>query len=149
MEHRAVRRGAAAEVVPLHDALKALAAADPNHVDAVTVGEHAPDQHVIAGLQRGGVCRALGELHFAAQPRRRHVPRLLVVATERLVDLRRLLLDQPELHRFVAVGLRALGLQHHARARLDDGRGRDRAVSREQLGHSYFASDDPCNHNHL
>jgi hypothetical protein len=39
MEHRPVGRGAAAEVVALHDALKALAAAHADHVDAIAAVE--------------------------------------------------------------------------------------------------------------
>ena len=41
MEHRAVRRRAAGEVVALHDALEALAAAGADDVDALAVGEDA------------------------------------------------------------------------------------------------------------
>ena len=75
VEHRAVGRRAAAEVMALHDALEALAAADADHVDAVAVGEDAGHEHLVAGLQRLG---ALGQLHFAADARRRHAGLLVV-----------------------------------------------------------------------
>src|ERR1051326_5472100 len=50
MEHRAVRRSAAAEVMPLDDALEAMAAADSDHVDALAVLEHAADQDLVGGV---------------------------------------------------------------------------------------------------
>ena len=46
VEHRAVGRRAAGEVVALHDALETLAAAGADHVDPVAVVEHAGDQHL-------------------------------------------------------------------------------------------------------
>src|SRR5258707_3330815 len=125
VEHRPVRRGAAGEVVALHDALEPLAAAHADDVDAVAVMEHAADEDLVAGLQRGFIARTGGDLDLTAHPRRRHVARLLVVPAERLVDPGRLLFDEPELDGLVAVALRGLRLQHHARARLDDGRRRD------------------------
>src|SRR4029079_8349141 len=128
-------RRAAAEVVALHDALEALAAADADDVDALAVLEHAADEHLIAGLE--GIAPGDG-LDLAAHPRRRHVAGLLVVPGQRLVDLRRLLLDARQPHRLVAVAPRVLRLQHHARPRLDDGRGRDGAVRREHLGLADF-----------
>src|SRR6185295_4644832 len=76
VEHRAVRRRAAAEVVALHDTLEALAAADADDVDALAVLEHAADEHLIAGLE--GIAPGDG-LDLAAHPRRRHVAGLLVV----------------------------------------------------------------------
>ena len=83
MEHRSVRRRAAAEVVALHDALEALAAADADHVDAIAVVEDAVDEHLVAGLERVAARR---ELHLAAHARRRHAG-LLVVPAERLARL--------------------------------------------------------------
>jgi len=142
VEHRSVSGRATPEVVALHDALEALAAADADHVDAVAVGEDTGDEHLVAGLQRIGPLR---ELHFAAHAGRRHAG-LLVVATERLADTRRLLFHQPELHRFVAVGRGGLRLHDHARPGLDHGGRRHGAVLREDLGHAEFSTDDACHH---
>src|SRR5204863_2111666 len=149
VEHRAVGRRAAGEVVALHDALEPLAAADADDVDAIAVLEHAGDQDLVAGLERRVVAGALGELDFAADAGRRHVAGLLVVAAERLVDLGGLLFDEAELHGLVAVGLRGLGLQHDARAGLDEGRRRDGAVRREHLRHAELPGDDSSDHGYL
>src|SRR5262245_21695800 len=106
MEHRPVRRRAAAEVVALDDALKALAAADADHVDAIAVREHAVDEHLIARLER----LAAGlQLDLAPHAGRRHAG-LLVVAVERLAHARGTLLDETELDRLVALGRRRLRL---------------------------------------
>src|SRR4029077_20299052 len=101
VENRAVRRRAAGEVAPLDDALEPLAAAGADDVDTLTVGEDRR-QHVFADLRSFG---ALRHARFAADARRRHVG-LLEVAVRRFVRLRRRLLDEAELNRLVAVGLR-------------------------------------------
>ncbi len=51
VEHRAVRRRAAGEVVALDDALESLAAAGADDVHAVAVGEDR-DEHLVARLER-------------------------------------------------------------------------------------------------
>src|SRR5207245_9699245 len=88
---------------------------------------------------------ARGDLYSATQARRRHV-RLLVVARHRLAEFRATLLDEPELHRFVAVALRVLRLDDHARPGLDDGCGMNGPVRVEDLRHSDLFSDDARNH---
>ena len=140
MEHRPVGRRAAGEVVALHDALKSLAAARADDVDALAVLEHR-DQNLIADLR----IAVLRQRHLAPHARRRHVG-FLVVARERLAHLRRLAVDQPDLHRLVAVGRRGLALHDHARTRLDDRRRNDRAVLGEQLRHADFSANDSCDH---
>src|SRR5436190_8827914 len=99
MEHRAVCGGATAEMVPSHDTLESLTAADADHVDAIAVVEHAGHQHLIAGFQRFGPAR---ERHFAAHACRRDTS-LLVMTRERLPNSRRFLFDQPELNGFVPI----------------------------------------------
>src|SRR5438874_4716041 len=134
MEHRSVRGGPSTKVVALHDALKALAAADADDVDPLAVLEDTANEDLIARLER--IAAARSELYFAPQAGRWNVARLLVVAADRLVHLRGPLFDEPELHGFIAVALRVFRLEHHARARLDDGRGRDGSIGREDLRHA-------------
>src|SRR5918993_2877654 len=117
VEHRAVAHAAAAEVMPLDDALEALAAAGADHVDALAVSEH---RHVdgVARLRR---LTAGLDLQLAAHARRGHAS-LLEVPCGRLVLFRRLRLDETELHRFVAVVVDRLHLRDDARAGLEHGR---------------------------
>src|SRR5207247_546344 len=80
MEHRAVRRGAAGEVMALHDALETFAAARADDVHALAVREDR-DEYLIAGLR--GLTTG-GHFHLAAKARRRHVG-LFEVSRGRLV----------------------------------------------------------------
>jgi hypothetical protein len=68
------------------------------------------------------------------------------VPFERLAHLRRLAVDETDLHRFVAVGRRGFALHDHTRARLDDRRRNNGAVRREQLRHAEFSADDAVDH---
>src|SRR5262245_3629640 len=118
MEHRPVRRRAAAEVMTPDDALETLAAADADHVDTVSVVEDAIDEHLLAWLGRPAVVLgALYQFHFAAYACRWHA-RLLVMPVERLAHARRALFDEAQLHGFVAVGRRRLRLDDNAGPRL-------------------------------
>src|SRR6188474_3223151 len=125
----------------LDDALEALAAARPDHIDAFAVGK---DRHVDDVARLGGIAAGL-HLHLAANARRRHAG-LLEVARARFVLFRRLRFDEAQLHRLVSVVLRRLHLCDDARTGLEDGRGRNRAVSCEQLRHADFLSDQSSNH---
>ena len=87
-------------------------------------------------------------MHLAADARRRHV-RLLEMALCRLVRFGRRVLDQTELDRLVAVGLRRLRLHDDARPGLDDRRRHHAAVGLEDLGHAHFPSDDSSHHKAL
>jgi hypothetical protein len=100
VEHRAVRRRAAGEVVALDDALEALALAGADHVDGLARREDRAGD-LGAGGRRGG---ALGDLDLAADAGRRHVG-LGVVAGHRLVGARRLAFDEADLDGFVAVAI--------------------------------------------
>src|SRR5262245_16170072 len=101
-----MRRAAALEVMPLDDALKTLAPAGADDIDALAIGEDG-DADLIARLDR--IAAGL-QLHFPGHARRRHT-RLLEVPLRRLVLLGRSGIDEPELHRFVAVGLLRLHLR--------------------------------------
>jgi DNA-binding phage protein len=86
-----VGRGAAGEVVALHDALKPFAAARADDVDAFAVLEHG-DQNLIAHLR----IAVLRQRHLAQHARGRNVG-LLVVARERLARLCGRTVDQTDL----------------------------------------------------
>src|SRR6185295_5591219 len=103
------------------------------------------DEHLIARLAR---FLAGGDLHFAAEARRRHVG-LLEVARRRLVALRRVVFDQAQLHGLVAVRLRVLRLDDDAGAGLDHRRRMDGAVRVEDLGHAQFLAEDARDRHYL
>ena len=144
MEHRSVRRASASEVVPLDDALEALAAAGANDVDAFAVGE---DRHVhlIARLHRIASGRLL---HLAHDARGRHTG-LLEVSLRGLVLFRRPSFDEPDLHGLVAVALRRLHLRDDTRASLEHGRRMHGAVGVEQLRHPDFLAEESCDHGYF
>src|SRR4051812_41761572 len=104
MEHRAVRRGAATEMVAPDHALESLAASGADDVHAIAVAEHRRHQDLIARVDGVAVCR---DSDLAPDSGGRHAS-FLVVTRERLAGLRGTLLDETELHRFVAVALRVL-----------------------------------------
>src|SRR6185312_10591220 len=99
----------------------------------------------IAGL---GAVAAGGELHLAADAGRRDVG-LLEVSLRRLVALRRVVLDEPDLHGLVAVGLRVLRLDDDARAGLDHRRRVDGPVGIEHLSHPDFLSENAGDRHYL
>src|SRR5688572_10165621 len=137
-----MRGRAAAEVVAPHDALESLAAADPDHVHAIPVVENGIHENLVAGLWRLG---SLHELQLAPHAGRRHAG-LLGMTRKGLAHPRRPLLDEADLHGLVAVDGDRLRLDDDARTGFDDGARRDRAVRREQLGHSDFLADDSVEH---
>src|SRR5579864_173235 len=104
-------------MMPPHDALKPLAAPGADDVDTLAVREDR-SEHVLTDLRRLG---AVNHPDLAPHTRRGHV-RLLEMPGRRLIGLGRRLLDEAELHRFVAVALRGLRLHDNARPRLDDRR---------------------------
>src|SRR5262245_4405201 len=114
MEHRAVRRGTASEMMPPDDTLKSLATADANYIDAVTICEHR-HEHLIARLR---IAIGARQPHFPAHACGWNVG-LLIMTTDGLVHFCRLLVDKPELDRFVSVGRRRFALHHDTRSGLD------------------------------
>src|SRR5271165_1546525 len=99
MEHRAMRRVAAAIVPALHAALKSLAFADAAHVDVLAHFE-AVHQNAIARL---GLVLGVCDLHFAQTPHGCNAG-LLEMPSERFRKPLRLdELDETELHRVVTV----------------------------------------------
>src|SRR6266702_1174055 len=76
LKHRTVRLGTAAEMMPFHDALKALPLADSNDVDKLLAVENF-DQHAIANLHRSitvTLSRRLNfKRHFAHELHRRQI----------------------------------------------------------------------------
>ena len=140
VKHRPVGRCAAGEVMPLDHAWKPLAAAGADDVGALAVGEDRR-QHLIADL---GLVGARRQRHFSLGLRVDALMAFADVSGGRLVRLRRGLLDEAELHRFVAVRLRALGLDDDTRTSLDHGGRMNRAVRIEDLRHADFAADDSC-----
>src|SRR5512134_1399179 len=131
----AVAGRAAAEAVPLHDALEPAALGRAGHLDQLARGED-PDRH-LGARRRGGVPR---HPEVAEHLRRRLEPRRLRVAQLRLRRPDGALGAEPELHRA------GLHLHHPAGARLDDGHRGDRAVFREHPGHPELAADESRGH---
>src|SRR5688500_1042483 len=127
-------------MVTLHHALEALAAAGPDDVHALAIGENR-DVHVVARLRRLGTGL---DAYLAADPRGRHAG-LLEVAGGRLVLLGGPV-HQAELYGLVAVALDGLDLGDHAWARLDHRRRLHGAVGREDLRHPDFLANQSCHH---
>src|SRR3954471_23006842 len=136
VEHRAVRAAAASEVVALHGALKALALAGADDVHVVLLVEHrgldlVPGLELLAGV----------ETEFLQLADRRHAG-LLEVAGLWLIRLRRLLLDEADLHRLIAIDVGRLALYHQAGAGLDHRHRDHRPVLDVDLRHPHLASQD-------
>src|SRR6185369_17327073 len=141
VEHRAVRRAAAGEVMPLDDALEAFAATGPDDVDAIAGGEHR-HVHLVARLER--IATRL-QRDLAANARRGYAG-LLEVPLRRLVFLGRLRIDEPKLHGLIAVLVDRLDLRDDARTGLKERCRLDGAVLREQLRHPDLLANESCDH---
>src|SRR5262245_53880189 len=114
VEHRTVSRRASAKVVAPDHTLVPFSAAGPDHVHALAVDKDR-SQHLLThlgGFGAGGYPNLTPDARWGN-------PGLLVVTGDRFADLGGTLLDQPELHGQVSVGLRRLGLHDHTWPRFD------------------------------
>src|SRR6185436_7761031 len=137
VEHGPVGGGAAAEVVALDHALEARALARPHDVDALPRLELL---HLDLVADLGLVPALEAELTDAAA---RGQAGLVEVALPGLGDALDLaVLDQPELHRRVAVLLLRLALHDDAGPGLQDGDGDRPSVLGVDLGHADLLADD-------
>src|SRR3954449_161031 len=136
VEHRAVRAAAAGEVVTLHGALKTLALAGADHVHVVLLVEDR-GLDLVAGLELlAGV-----EAELLQLADRRHAG-LAEVPLLRLIRLRRLLLDETDLHRLIPIGIGRLALYHQAGAGLHHRHRVHRPVLDVDLRHPHLAYQD-------
>src|SRR3954471_12349306 len=136
VEHRAVAALAAAEVVPLHDALITLALAGADDVDPLFFLEDG-GLHLVAGVE----LLARRHVELLHSPHRRHTG-LLEVSRPRLAHLRRALFHQADLDRLVAVHLGRLALYHQTGPGLDHRHRDRRPVLDEDLSHPHLASQN-------
>src|SRR5213593_4532126 len=133
MEHRSVRRAAAAEVMPLHKSGKATSFAGSDDVHKFVRIEDV-DHDLIAR-----VCSVFTlNPDFAHEPGRSHI-RFFEMTRHWFRDTFGLHeLDESELHGVVTVFLLRLSLDDNAGARLNHGDGNSRSVVIEQLRHPDF-----------
>src|SRR5262249_21469156 len=142
VEHRTVRRSAAAEVMALHQASESAALAHPDHINLV-LGLELIHQNLIAGLQ---IVIARTEPELAQELRTFHTG-LLQMSGGRLVDALRLdELDQSELDRVVAISGRRLTLDHHTWTGLEQRHRHDLPIRPEHLRHSNLFTQNAWSH---
>src|ERR1700723_2665772 len=144
LEHRSVRLGTAAEVMPLHDALEAFSLAHAHDVDELFAFKNL-HQHAVANLPRSLAVAIALKPHFAHELHRRKII-LRQVSACRLGEPRLFHeLDQANLSRFVSVLHRQLMLRHHTRTSLQHCHRAHVALRVKQLRHADLLAQNACN----
>jgi hypothetical protein len=134
MKVRTVGGASTAEVVPLHNALKALPFGSAQHVDKINAFKNRGSQR-IPGF--GFIRRINADF---TQFTHRSDTGLLKMARQRLNNPFRLLRTKPELDGFIAIRSGCFALNHTARSCLDNRYRYQLSFFVEDLGHTQFFS---------